>query len=190
VGNGNGNGDGNGDCNGDGDAASSLFIVIASLYMLCLPSLHSPPSLPSSPNPLTSLAHPFISHPPWSPSLVNCCMFMGWRSKHDDFVIACAPPPPLSSSSPSTYLACPTIVRHALLGHHGWLIVIFKGGWKGECAFYHNRLVAGQSPGCKLCMHASFFDKTAPTAKKSNKPRSPGHVESDSTCPDDCQIMN
>jgi hypothetical protein len=76
------------------------------------------------------------------------------------------PPPPPSSSSPFTYLACPTIAHHVLLDHHGWLIVIFKGGRRGECAFYPNCWVAGQSLGCKLCVHASFFDKRAPAAKK------------------------
>ncbi len=75
-------------------------------------------------------------------------------------------PPPLCSSSLFTYLAQPTIARHILLGHHGWLIVIFKGGWREECAFYCNSWVAGWSPGRKLCVHASFFDKTAPAAKK------------------------
>jgi hypothetical protein len=76
------------------------------------------------------------------------------------------PPPLLSSSSPFTYLAHPTIARHDLLGHHGWLIVIFKDGWRVECVFYCNRWVAGWLLGCKLCVHASFFDKTAPAAKK------------------------
>jgi hypothetical protein len=47
------------------------------------------------------------------------------------------------------------------------LIVIFWSGWRGECAFYCNRWVAGQLPGRKLCMHASFFNKTAPAGKKS-----------------------
>jgi hypothetical protein len=32
--------------------------------------------------------------------------------------------------------------------------------------FYRNRWVGGWSPGRKLCVHASFFDKTAPAAKK------------------------
>jgi hypothetical protein len=99
--------------------------------------------------------------------LVDFCMFLGGRSKHDDFVIACAPPPPPpSSSSLFTYLACPTIACHVLLGHHGWLIVTFKGGQRLECAFYCNPWVAGQLPGLKLCMHASFFNKTAPATKK------------------------
>jgi hypothetical protein len=46
------------------------------------------------------------------------------------------------------------------------LIVTFKGGLREECAFYHNCWVAGWLPGCKLLVHASFFDKTAPAAKK------------------------
>jgi hypothetical protein len=132
------------------------------------PIIALPPLSPSSPTPLTSLAHPSISHPPWSPLMVDCCMFMGGRSKRDDFVIARTPPPPSprSSSSLFTYLACPTIACHVLLDHHGWLIVIFNGGWRGECAFYPNHWVTGWSPGCKLCVHAGFFDKTAPAAKK------------------------
>jgi hypothetical protein len=78
-----------------------------------------------------------------------------------------APPPPLpSSSSPFTYLACPTIACHILLGHHGWLIVTFKGGQRGECAFHRNCWVTGWLPGHKFCVHASFFDKTAPATKK------------------------
>jgi hypothetical protein len=72
----------------------------------------------------------------------------------------------LSSSSPFTYLARPTIACPVLLGHHGWLIVTFEGGWRGESAFYCNHWIAGQLPGHKLCMHASFFDKTAPATKK------------------------
>jgi hypothetical protein len=39
------------------------------------------------------------------------------------------PPPLLSPLSPFTYLACPTIARHILLGYHGWLIVVFKDGY-------------------------------------------------------------
>jgi hypothetical protein len=96
----------------------------------------------------------------------------------------------LSSSSPFTYIAHPTIARHVLLDHHGWLIVIFKSGRGGECALKCHCWVAGWSPGRKLCVHASFFDKTAPAAKKSNKPQLSGHVEGDSTCPDSRQIMN
>jgi hypothetical protein len=94
-------------------------------------------------------------------------MFMGGRNKCDEFIIACAPPPPLpTSSSPFTYLAHPTIARHVLLGHHGWLIVIFKSGWREECAFYCNCWITGRLLGRKLCVHASIFRKTAPAAKK------------------------
>jgi hypothetical protein len=46
------------------------------------------------------------------------------------------------------------------------LIIIFKDGWRGECAFYCNCWVAGWLLGHKLCVHASFFDKTAPAAIK------------------------
>jgi hypothetical protein len=80
--------------------------------------------------------------------------------------LALSPPFPPSSLSPFTYLACPTIACHVLLDHHGWLIVIFKGGWRGECAFYCNHWVASWLLGRKLCVHVSFFDKTAPAAKK------------------------
>jgi hypothetical protein len=69
-------------------------------------------------------------------------------------------------TSPFTYLARPTIACHILLDHHGWLIVVFKGGQRGECGFYRNRWVAGRLPGRKSCVHASFFDETAPAAKK------------------------
>jgi hypothetical protein len=92
----------------------------------------------------------------------------GWASKHDFFFIACTPPPPPapSSSSPLTYLACPTIARHVLLDHHGWLIVIFKGGWRGDCAFYCNCWVVGWLPGHKLCVPASFLTKLLLLQKK------------------------
>ncbi len=56
--------------------------------------------------------------------------------------------------------------HHVLLNHHGWLIVIFEVDWRGECAFYCNRCIAGWLPVRKLCAHASFFDITAPAAKK------------------------
>ncbi len=144
VGNGDGNDDGDGD--GNGNAVSSLFIIIASLSSLCLPLLRSSPPSPSSPNPLTSLAHPSSSHPPWSSLLVDCCMFMGGRSKRDDFVIARAPPPLPSSSSPFTYLACPTIARHILLDHHGWLIVILRVVREGSV---HSIAIAGLPVGCR-----------------------------------------
>jgi hypothetical protein len=41
-----------------------------------------------------------------------------------------------------------------------------------------------------LCVHASFFDITAPVAKKATSRDRQGMFESDSICPDGCQIMN
>jgi hypothetical protein len=121
--------------------------------------LHPTPSPPSR----TPLFHTHRGHHHW---LIVVC-FMGGQSKRIDVVIARAPPPPQPSSlSPFTYLARPTIARHIRLGHHGWLIVIFKGGRRGECAFYCNCWVAGQLPGRKSCMHVSFFEKTVPASKK------------------------
>ncbi len=80
----------------------------------------APPPLQSSPSPLTSLAHPSISHSWQSPLLVDCCMFMGGRSKRNYVVIACAPPfpPRPSSASPITNHTFPPNSHHNLQGHH------------------------------------------------------------------------
>ncbi len=164
---GNGNSNGNGNCDGNGDAALSLFIFIALLSLLCVSHHCTPPppcQIHLTPSP--SLRIPTLpthcSHHCW---LIVVCLWVGGARAMILSSLALPPPPPSSSSS-FTYLACPTITRHILLGHHGWLIVIFKGGQRGECAFYRNHWVAGWLPGRKLCVHATFFDKTAPAAKK------------------------
>jgi hypothetical protein len=93
-------------------------------------------------------------------------MFMGGQSKHNDFVIAHAPPPPAVFLI-SLYL--PFLPHHCPPPPPGlpWLVdCYYYGGWRGECAFYCNHWVAGWLPGRKLCVHVSFFNKTAPAARK------------------------
>jgi hypothetical protein len=77
------------------------------------------------------------------------------------------PPPPPAIFLISLYLPCSP--HHCLPHPPGspWLVdYYFKGSWRGECAFYCNLWVAGWLPGRKSCVHVSFFDKTAPAAKK------------------------
>ncbi len=126
----------------------------------------SPPSchlhlIPSPP----SCTPPFPTHHCHHCWLIVVCLWVGGASTMILSLLALPPPPSIFLTS--LYLPC--------LPHHcppcppgsPWLIdCYFKNGWRGECAFYCNRLVTGRSPGHKLCVHASFFDKTTPATKK------------------------
>jgi hypothetical protein len=124
----------------------------------CCVSRHCAPPFPCH---LHLTSSPPSCTPPFSTNrghhlwLIVVCLWVGGASAM--ILSSLALPPPLSSSPPFTYLASPTIACHVLLDHHGWLIVIIKGGWRGKCAFYCNCLVAGWLLGQKLCVHASFF---------------------------------
>ena len=120
------------------------------LHLNSSPPLHTPP---------------FSTHHGHHCWLIVVCLWVGGASPIILSSLALSPPFPPSSLSPFTYLACPTIACHVLLDHHGWFIIFLKGSRRGECAFYCYRWVAGWSPGRKLCMHASYFDITAPAAK-------------------------